>query len=71
MNRYKGNVVKAPLCPICHSVLTATQIETEEGDWICGWLCDCTPELRDKVDQYDYSCEYIEQPNTIVKKEEK
>jgi hypothetical protein len=45
--------------------MTAARIETEEGDWIYCWICDCQEADRNKVDEFIY----LEQPLKIEKGE--
>jgi hypothetical protein len=37
------------ICPICNEVMVPWRNECEDGSgWSCGYMCGCTPEMRDK-----------------------
>ena len=48
------------ICPICNEKMVPSQIECEDGSgWMVGYLCGCTPEMRD---------EYFEKTESEAKK---
>ena len=35
------------ICPLCSDRLVLTSWETEEGDWVHGYLCNCDGKTRE------------------------
>lgn len=35
-------------CPMCKETMVPSRTETEEGDWIFGWLCGCNEAIRNQ-----------------------
>jgi len=34
-------------CPDCNAIMVKTKIQCEDlSGWICGWICECSPDVH-------------------------
>jgi hypothetical protein len=70
-SKQKDNEAFNLVCPICKEIMVPWRNECEDGSgWSCGYMCECTPEMRDEYfdklgDKYFSEIEKSKHPEDI------